>query len=207
MNRLTDCFFVHLGACTGNHPKDYLYHNIVDLQWRGIVVEPVPHLFARLQNTYKECPGVICENSAISDSDGAREFFYIGEQHVASNLDTFVGSLDANHVKSHTNSPLSSMQVQCLTLRSLLAKHHVTRVDFLEIDLEGQDEVVIRQIPFDIITPQIIIYEHKHMAAPSDVETFLRDHGYDVKNTVLSMSHDTIAWRKDTDFRLLRFLG
>lgn len=187
-----------------------MYFNIVDLKWQGIVVEPVPHLYAELRSNFKDCPGVTCENSAISDSDGVREFFYIEPQHIASEIDMFVGSFDLNHVKAHTTSPVSSLAVKCLTLRSLLFKHNITRVDFLEIDLEGIDYVVVKQIPFDIVTPQIIIYEHIHMTEfeRQDVETFLASHGYSTQTSLLSCNgHDTIAWRSDTDARLMRFLG
>lgn len=62
-----DFFFVNIGANDGVL-NDPIHPFVRRYGWRGIAVEPVPHVFAQLQANYRDVPGVVLEQVAISDT-------------------------------------------------------------------------------------------------------------------------------------------
>ncbi len=54
-----------------------------------------------------------------------------------------------------------------MTINNLVSKHKLPRIDLLQIDTEGFDYEVLKQIDFEDMAPQIIHYEHKHLS-PED---------------------------------------
>src|ERR1051325_7301028 len=67
-----DAFFVQIGANDG-FTGDPLNHLITrpDTRWRGVLVEPVAHLFAQLAERYGHDPALQLERAAIGETDGS----------------------------------------------------------------------------------------------------------------------------------------
>ena len=70
--------FVQIGANDGML-EDPLREFILANRWRGVLVEPVPYLFERLQRTYRDIDRVSLENVAIADREGSMPFYYVRE--------------------------------------------------------------------------------------------------------------------------------
>src|ERR1700709_1800114 len=70
-----DPFFVEIGANDGQ-AFDQVGPLAREHGWRGVMVEPVPHIFTRLQQTYADQPGVRCENVAVADREGTLPFYH-----------------------------------------------------------------------------------------------------------------------------------
>lgn len=73
-----EAFFMEIGANDGDK-YDHLRPMITSKAWRGIMVEPVPYVFARLQRNYGDHEGVALENAAIAQEDGRMPFFHLRE--------------------------------------------------------------------------------------------------------------------------------
>jgi FkbM family methyltransferase len=69
-----DFFFVNVGANDGVM-NDPIYPFVVKHGWRGIAIEPVPHVFAQLAVNYRNLPGVALEQVAIAES--SRSFWCV----------------------------------------------------------------------------------------------------------------------------------
>ncbi len=67
-------FFVNIGANDGIL-NDPIYPFVAKYGWLGIAVEPVPHVFAQLELNYRDLPGVVLEQVAVSDT--TRPFWYV----------------------------------------------------------------------------------------------------------------------------------
>jgi hypothetical protein len=78
-------------------------------------------------------------------------------------------------------------------------------VDLVQIDTEGYDYEIVRQIALDQYRPALVLYEHYHLD-PDDrraCELHLRNHGY----RSISNFMDTLAVRVDpADRRTSRLL-
>jgi FkbM family methyltransferase len=195
-----EAFFVEIGANDG-HAFDQIRPLLADHDWRGIMVEPVPHVFAQLEQTYADHPNVLCENAAIADRDGRMPFFHFAEAmpEERAALPEFydaLGSFSRDTVLSHApefEDRLVETTVPTLTFDTLLAKHDVDRVDLLVIDTEGYDWEILRRIDFSHWRPRLVLYEHYHLT-PKDrdaAQRRLQQRGYETLSEGLdTWAHD-----------------
>jgi FkbM family methyltransferase len=151
--------FCQVGAndCSSNDPL----HSIIRPGWRGLLVEPQPHAFARVQAKFASNPNVVLKNCAVAperrdmtlysvkDVGGASDASF-SQKHVLK----FVGG-DASRVVSRT--------VPAVPLMDLLAEADLLALDVLLIDVEGFDDHVVRMLDPARCRPAIIQYEHKHI--------------------------------------------
>jgi putative sugar O-methyltransferase len=185
-------FFVQIGAHDGTQ-QDPLQALILERRWPGLLVEPVPSVFERLQGNYGHIPGIEFENAAVGAEDGMLPFYYLDEGESAGDPDVPVwfdalGSLDKSVLLAHRrmipgmSERLSEMQVPVLRFGRLLELHDVESVDVLLIDTEGHDATIIGSIDFERTKPKLIIYEQIHLnpTERSATTSLLRRHGYEV---------------------------
>ncbi len=180
-------FFVQIGANDGmKFDPTYLY--VHKYKWRGILVEPVSYVFDKLKENYKDSDGLIFENVAIGDKEGYKNF-YLLKKSDKENLPLWydeIGSFDKRHILKHAHriqdieKHMITEKVAVVTLQALLKKHKVTKIDILQIDTEGYDYHVLKQIPFDKIKPSIIIFEDRHLTEKQKYlcQKLLADNGY-----------------------------
>ncbi|HEX2234337.1 MAG TPA: FkbM family methyltransferase [Thermoleophilaceae bacterium] len=195
MRAFADChphaFFVEIGSNDGEQ-HDHLRPFILTRGWRGIMVEPVPYVFARLRRNYAGVPGVILENVAVADRDGQVPFYYLADASEEERLtlpDWYdgIGSLDRDFLVGHEGkiadieSRIVCEPVTALTFDSLCEKHGVTAVDLIVIDTEGYDWEILRRFDFERWHPELLVYEHFHLspADRADAAARLREAGYD----------------------------
>jgi FkbM family methyltransferase len=193
-----DIFFVQIGANDGS-AGDPLHRLIVENKnWRGIFVEPVKFVFDRLKANYGNDQRFVFMNVAVSDHPGKLPFFYVAEnaKSVLPNLPFWydqLGSFNRQHIVKHLNGVLIpfivSEDVACVELSEVLAD--VTKVDVLHIDAEGHDYRILTQVPFATLAPDLIIFEHKHLAEDEReaAHVLLRREGYEI----MEIGPDTIA--------------
>lgn len=161
---------LQIGANDGEQADPVAYF-IRKHGWRAVLVEPVPSIFAQLRQNYAGCADINFVNAAISAQDEVRAFYYLDDPRDelpawARGLGSFLRDEVVNHQVPGRNilDYLRQIDVPCLALASLLAQHHVDRVDVLVIDTQGYDHHIVKQIPFDRIRPRIVIYEHMFLS-------------------------------------------
>ena len=182
-------FVVQVGAHDGT-VVDPLRAELVRRPWRGVLVEPVPYVFARLRANYGRNARLILENAAIADHDGTVEIHHLpetGQGSVWGGYDA-LGSLRKDVVLKHTDlipdigRRLVSSTVPSLTFASLCAKHGVEHIDIVQTDTEGYDFEVLKLIDLDHWRPGLIMYEHVHLgeADREAARSMLATHGYEL---------------------------
>jgi hypothetical protein len=102
-------------------------------------------------------------------------------------------------------SRITTMEVPTLTIDSLCARHGIEAFDLVQIDTEGYDHEVVKQIDFDRYRPAIVLYEHYHLqpAEREVCERHLAANGY----RSISNFFDTLAVRVDGVDRRARRLS
>lgn len=164
--------FVEIGANDGvSH--DPLRPHIAARDWTGVMVEPVPHVFARLVGNYGHLDRLALENVAIAERDGTLPFFHLAPSGDGEELPDFydaLGSFSREAVLSHADripdieGRLVRREVPCLTFASLCARHRLDGLDLLLIDTEGHDARILEQVDLAALAPRLVIYEHFHLA-------------------------------------------
>ena len=199
-----EAFFIEIGSNDGVQ-HDFLRPFILERRWRGIMVEPVPYVFARLRENYGSLERVELENAAIAERDGTLPFFHLREAAPAERQGLpgwydGIGSFDREIVASHADhipdieSRMVRADVPALTFESLCRKHDVSELDLVLVDTEGYDFQIVKGIDLTTRHPRLLVYEHFHLSAEDRERCaqHVREQGYE------TMEEGFDTWCLDT---------
>lgn len=189
-----DIFFIQVGAMDGLN-YDPICSFVKELGWRGLLLEPMPDMFAKLQANYSRCEGLIFVEAAITDFDGQIEMIRVNPEAIAKKLlpETALGISTlmpdrgilgsrnrTKELEQLLESHKQKLTVPCYQLKTLLNQYKIQKVDLLVIDTEGADWMVARQLPLDQYCPRIVYLEYNHLSAYEQVACaeHFRNHGY-----------------------------
>src|SRR4029077_20350625 len=170
----SDIFVLKIGANDGvkyDPIGDYLLN---DSRYHAVLVEPVPYYARLLADNFGLTARFSIEQVAVSHSSGQMKVYYIAEN--ASDLlgkyfavagARGLASLERKHVLKHLapeyHNIVESVTVECLTVKELLRRNHITHVDLLHIDAEGHDWIILQQFDFNLVRSKIVLFERKHL--------------------------------------------
>ena len=194
--------FIQIGACDGIYADNYRKF-IRNPWWEGILIEPLPGVYARLVKNYTKVrkQGLIFLNCAISTCNGKQELYHfsgLDESHEDYKTLIALSSFLRDHLvrlsELAQGRTISSTAVNCLRFDDLVIQHNYQDVNILFIDTEGYDYEIIKSVDFDLISPDIIVYESRHLsdADKAECETLLRNMAYQI----LVYGDDTLAWKE-----------
>lgn len=148
-------FFVEIGSCDFG-TLNYLAHK----GWQGMIVEPVEKYLNRLERL----PGVHYVNRAV-DINAASKTMYVYKDSVCDNDRDFSGmSSFGEYVIDANRSLVEPIQVHTSTYTDLMIEYNVQRIDFLKIDTEGHDWVILQTAIYEgPLRPALIKAETKHL--------------------------------------------
>lgn len=178
--------FVQIGSNDGV-VHDPIHLVVRTYGWSGLLVEPVPDLFARLVENYEGVEHVSFENAAIGPTDGTTVLYCVTPRPDDPYWVDQLASLDRSTVLSHSGmlkdleERIVELPIASLTVPTLVERHRLGTIDLLHIDVEGYDAEVLHQIDFGASwAPVFIIYERQHLDVRSDraVSQLLRRAGY-----------------------------
>ena len=195
-----EAFVVQIGANDGS-AGDPLADAFAKTRWSGLLVEPVPYLYQMLAARYHNRPEVRVERAAVSTTDGEAPFFRL-RQVPGETPEWFnqLATLDRSVLLKHRSSIpeieslLIEERVPTVRLDTLLARHHVSRIDLLVIDTEGHDWEILRALDFTRFRPVLLMFEHQHLSAKDKTAAYalLETSGYTCQETP---EGDAVAWR------------
>ncbi|HVG02089.1 MAG TPA: FkbM family methyltransferase, partial [Nitrospira sp.] len=199
-------FFVEVGANDG-FAFDPIYESVVKYGWRGLLIEPLPDLFAQLRATYEGREGMRFENVAIADYTGQKTMMRVDPEAVelgrvpywAKGIGSFFHDINAlggqriSEAEFQTIRPhVISETVRCDTLENVLRKHDIHKIDLLQIDVEGYDYHILKQVDFSRLRPLVIRMEW-YSLPPAEKQmslALLKQWGYRTSQ----LEFDLIAW-------------
>ena len=205
--------FVKVGAndgITGDPCGDKL---LAMKKWKGHLIEPIPYVFAKLLKVYGDHRRCKCHQVAISANTGTASIYYLSPKA----KEDFPGlpawwdqlaSFNPGHIEKHfgiTISPYISTQVvPTLPLSDFVQNELTKNFEFLHIDTEGHDLVVLKSMDFGIAKPSVVLIEIKHLSAEdySEVQTLLSNAGYSI---VISSGSDLLASKDSVAGRIIIF--
>ena len=186
-------FLVVIGAMDGVS-YDEFHGYILSYRWSGLFVEPMPEQFRRLQRNYAQLPEPppnLYENSAVAAHDGTIRMLTINQDAVdEGDVDPSFGGMSAifppkNGLASAADAATVArygeiVEVNCVTLATLFARHAVDRVDLLCVDAEGWDWEILRQLDFTAYRPKLIRCEYVNLKPEEQAALVnrLEHHGY-----------------------------
>lgn len=168
-------FFLDIGAHDGvTLSNSYFFEK--EMGWTGICVEPIPEVFARLQQNRV----ATLINACITDTDGEIAFTRItGYSEMLSGI---TKQQDEKHLDrinreiAEKGGSVEQIVVAGISLRSLFIQQQVTLIDFVSIDTEGNELPIIESFPFDLVQPKIFLVENNNK--DNTVKNLLAKQGY-----------------------------
>jgi len=172
LKQVKDGFYVDCGAYSPtSHSVTKAFY---DRGWRGINIEPVPHLLRSFEG---ERPGDINLNVALSDHAGGATFYEIAD----TGLSTFSLETMRQHVEA--GFVARNITVRTASLSEILAQHAAQEIHFLKIDVEGAERLVLEGLDLESFRPWIVLVEavRPRTQEPThlDWEPLLLSQGYD----------------------------
>jgi FkbM family methyltransferase len=148
---------------------------------RGLSVEPVLEYFDRLPSPET----VVKENAAVSDTDGTMDIYYLPIQTIKEhNLPMWMKGTSRvgephpsvlRWFRAHgiSESLICIHSVPVLSFSSLCLKHGVTEIDYLKIDTEGHDSIILKSVGETVAAgiipwPERIKIESNSLTHPDD---------------------------------------
>jgi FkbM family methyltransferase len=189
-NFIAQPMFVKVGANDGITDDPISDLLLANDKWKGLLIEPVPFLFERLQKNFSDNKRFVLERVAIGANSRAATFYYVDEKAMDSipNLPEWygqLGSFDRNHITKHLGAVAPFIVESIVDVRPLpavLEKNGIRDVHLLHIDAEGYDYEVLKTIDLANQAPAAILIEHKHLCVTDKVNLIelLREHEYSV---------------------------
>ena len=193
-------FFVQIGANDGvSH--DPINAFVTANRLHGIVVEPLPDVFSKLQKTYKNQPQIRPFNLAIH-KDLDQVVLHRPNPETSGALSGIASFNPDRHELTSRRSGLTAddivaVEVPAKSLMTILEEAKAPHLDLLQIDTEGYDFEILASLNLDRYKPSIIRFEHG-INSGVDGRKGLRealfrlyDHGYSI-----SMERvDAMAWQ------------
>ncbi len=157
--------FVQVGANDGKS-FDYLYDFVTVRESVGLVIEPISQYFKELKKNYRDYQNIRCLNVAIHATFHQVGVFKINPEFEYLYPDWVRGSASFN--STHLTNCVAKVnfdhlveeRVEAKNISKILEENSFTvNLDYLQIDTEGYDYEVLKQIDFNIFKPSIIRYE------------------------------------------------
>jgi FkbM family methyltransferase len=189
--------FVQIGANDGKS-HDPLRRYVEEFGWSGVLVEPIPALFAELKENYRGQPQLRFENAAIAREDGEATIYAVRRNSSFPDWANELASFNKQVLLSHAplvpglESHVEAVTVPAMRITTLLKKHGIAGIDILQIDTEGFDYEILKMFDFSAVRPKIIQFEHKHLTRDERPQCLklLVSQGY----RFAQLEHDTVAY-------------
>ncbi len=194
-NNIKNIFVVQIGAMDGinfDDTREYLDK----YQWDALLVEPIPEIFNKLKNNFKDRTNYIFEQCAIGNHDGQIEMLTVpldviekeglhpGFMGVSTQYPPKNGfGYDFQNDIDVKNKFGVSVIVPCLTLDTLLKKHNLSKVDIFICDAEGYDWEIFKNFDFVNYHPYFIRLEYINLTNSEKdlIKNKLEQNGYVVE--------------------------
>lgn len=141
------------------------------LGWDCLVVEPIPEFFEKIKQI-RRCK-VVC--AAATDREELITFFVAEGTEALSSSE--MNEYQANRV-SEGGGVLKKIQVHGRRLDDILTDSGIRKIDFITIDVEGQELSVLKGFTLSKFQPRIVILEDNNYGLNGKVSKFMTTNGY-----------------------------
>jgi FkbM family methyltransferase len=179
---------VDVGCCRGK-----AFIGFAEQGWQIYAFEPNPPVFNELMQT-KSRPNVTLSPLAVSDVDGANVAFFTSEE-----------SLGISSLKAFRDTHKPTARVDTIRLDTFLRENGIKNIDFLKIDTEGFDLMVLKGLSLDENRPSVIVCEYEDSKTiplgynAMDLARHMETFGYSVYvsewHPIIRYGGETHRWR------------
>ena len=137
-----------------------------------ILVEPVPHNIRILRENTAKYQDIYIEPFTIGSKNEDRNFYYVKEESIhklGKHWASGIGSFDKQHILNHktkrfkvSEDDIDTIKIESLTFKALCEKYQISKIDKLQIDVEGAEYEILDSINHKKMSINKILFESKH---------------------------------------------
>lgn len=157
-----------IGENNGVHLSNCLA--LIESGFLGVLVEPSEISFKELTERHKLNKNVTCINVALMDYVGVSDFYESGE-HLGKGDHSLLSTLNESELKRWEGTNNEFTKTKCIVwdFKTLQEQLEVIKVnnkyDFISIDAEGNDCMILKQMDLKELGCRCLIIEHNGMSA------------------------------------------
>ncbi len=160
-------FLIQIGSNDGKR-FDTINKFIKKYSPKSILVEPIKKDFEELKNNYRDQKDIFFENSAISVNDSIKYLYKVDEtkyelydEHIKG-----ISSFKIHHLIKHgvSKSHIIKENINSISIKDLLVKYSINKLDLLIIDAEGYDGDIVIDFLSNISLRPTIVFEYIHIS-------------------------------------------
>jgi FkbM family methyltransferase len=190
--------FIQVGANDGRR-ADPIAAYVARFDWGGLMLEPLPAMFAALRRNRGESPRLTFLNAALDERTGSRSIFQLRPD--LTGLPDWawgLASFDRERVGTAAKElglaadAVETLSVATVTWDEVWQKFGHPVCDVLVIDTEGYDIALLRWLDLARRRPRVIHFEHACVNGAERLAFYghLLEHGYEIATS----GPDTIAY-------------
>ena len=166
-------FFIEVGANEPDLIFSQTFHLEKNYNWKGILIEPIDYLYDKLKQvrTGAKAFQVAC-TSEEKTGIATLKIPVSGDHEITGHACLEV---NVDHSLQHKTR---NVEVEAVTLNSILDSEKVNKVDFLSIDVEGTELDVLKGFDLWKYSPKLIIIEDRMVFLSKHLH--LKKHGYQI---------------------------
>lgn len=174
MHQPRDSFFLDVGAFDGIGFSNTRL--LFEQGWSGICIEPVLKNYTKLENLYKDT-NVITIQVAASDYEGEL-VLNVATIPWAEDWGSDVSSPSDSAMERWSDYRWEKEVVKTTTLNKILENNNVKHVDFVSIDVEGFELMVLHGFSLQKYTPSLLVIEYSTPKGKQEIISYMNSHGY-----------------------------
>ena len=169
--------FVDIGAYDGVTISNTLFYE-TGLNWSGICIEPLPDVFQKLKKN-RSC---ICINACIGQINGMVHFSRIhspilsGADMLSGMTNTYDPRSDIDEYLLQYSGKVENLVLPSRKLNDVLNEHKIQTIDYLSIDTEGGELLILQSIDFDRYNIHVMTVENNYK--DNSIREFLATKGF-----------------------------
>lgn len=164
--------------------------------WSGVLVEASPIAFEKLKKEHENNKNVFCLNKCLSDTNG-KTTFYHNESHIGNgDTDLLSTIVKSNYEDSNKAFGFSTFTVECFDFETFYNECPIRKFDYLSIDIEGMDFILLKQMDLSKMCVELIIIEYNHNSTIKDeIVEYCRN--FNIDNILLDNGVNIILYKND----------
>lgn len=176
---------------------------LIENGWSAVLFEPSEEAFSRLQALHKDNDKVLCFKYGLAGQTGTFEFYESGSHLKNGDVSLLSTLVEAETEKwEDVGEEFTKKSIECLSFNDAVGaikeKGESIKFDFITIDAEAVDVIILKQIDLSNVSALCIEY-NKDEAVKAEIMEYCAKFGM---NTIIYQSYENLVIAKSATFKV-----